>query len=145
MVKADSEKKAGKRIKTWHLKMVSTKTNSALRNWHVFSNFFFKIKLNSTLLADFNFQLEIGCWFWQYAIFSQIILYRGQKTKDYIFVLFCQNPPKKHIKNSKPHSIIFLHFLFFVLTHPTLLLLQFLLCVVIGCLKIRAWLRRRIC
>ena len=84
----------------------------------MFSIFFYLFKLNSTRLADFNFQREIGCWFWQYAIFSQIILYRGQKTKDFIFLYYFAKTLPKSISKIQNHTITFLHFLFFVLTHP---------------------------
>ena len=83
-----------------------------------FQFFFYLFKLNSTRLADFNFQREIGCWFWQYAIFSQIILYRGQKTKDFIFLYYFAKTLPKSISKIQNHTITFLHFLFFVFTHP---------------------------
>ena len=80
--------------------------------------YFLNFKLNSTLLADINFQLEIICWFWQYAIFCQIILYRGQKTKDFIFLYYFAKTLPKSMSKIQNHTIIFLHFWFFVLTHP---------------------------
>ena len=55
------QKKAGKRIKTWHLKMVVLKPIQPKKLACVFKFFFLNFKLNSTLLDDFNSQIEIGC------------------------------------------------------------------------------------